>query len=75
MRVPPVQTPASVAQETLASGVHAGSFPTIIAYDNAGVKISFSFKKNPNNPADTAVQMTASNSNSYPLTNFSLQVF
>ena len=50
-----------------------GGWPPIVAYDNHGLKITFTFEKSPANPQLTTITATCTNGTPVGITNFSLQ--
>uniref|UniRef100_T1JMF6 AP-1 complex subunit gamma n=1 Tax=Strigamia maritima TaxID=126957 RepID=T1JMF6_STRMM len=56
------------------NSVHlTNSIPSIIIFDNKGLKISFSFEKSADNAQQTVITLTATNSTIHPMANFLFQ--
>ena len=53
--------------------VFVGGIPNITAFEKNGLKIIFSFERNPSNPAVAAITLSATNSNPFPITDFLFQ--
>ncbi len=57
-----------------AAASSAPAFPTITAFSKDGISVSFAFSKPPGQPNVTDITATYTNSDTAPVTGFSLQV-